>query len=151
MLFLMLPPELWAASVGRVHCLLTVHCTLQVLLFCCFPASQPQHMLVHGVIPPQLQDLAFPSRDSCQPSPHPVEAALHGRTPLWCQLLLSSVSLLRVRPVSLFRLLMEMLNSKERPLNVRKATYSSQEVARWCRLARGMFLIVTSSRGYLIL
>ena len=48
----------------------------------------PQHILVHGVVPPQVQDLALAFVELHEVPVSPflqlVEVTLHGSTTLWC-------------------------------------------------------------------
>ena len=65
MLFLMQPKTLLAFFAARAHCWLMFNFWCPPgpqgpFLPSCFPAGCPHHTLVHGVVLPQVQDLAFP-------------------------------------------------------------------------------------------
>jgi len=71
------------------HVQLGVHQESQVLFSkAVFQPFGPQHVLVHGVIPPQVQGLAFPfadlQRTPVHPFLQPVWVPLNGSTTSWC-------------------------------------------------------------------
>ena len=69
-----------------------------------FQLGSPQHILVHGVVPPQVQDFALllvePHEVPVSPFLQPVQVPLDGSPTLWCvsrsSQFVSSANLLRV-------------------------------------------------------
>ncbi|KAK4811173.1 hypothetical protein QYF61_019804 [Mycteria americana] len=64
------------------------HCWLMFNMVSTRTPRQPLHILVHGVVPPQVQDFAPPLtelyEDPVSPFLQPVEVPLDGSTTLWC-------------------------------------------------------------------
>ena len=84
-----------------------------------FPASMHQHVLVHGIIPAQVEDLVFPflglNEVPIKPFLQSVRVPLNCRTP-WCisyssHFCIFCENLLRVHSVASFRTLMKKSNS----------------------------------------
>ena len=51
----------------------------------CFPAGQPKPVLLHGVMPPRVQDHILALHDvPLRPTLQPVQVLLNGSTALWC-------------------------------------------------------------------